>query len=99
MREPLPLAARTAFDFLKGGGDAAGKTYDGAFRQAGEVETDAYLRRAYRDFAALTASGEFFVLAELLLRPLLEAIPAKAKSEAAHSERAAKADKTAGAAA
>jgi exodeoxyribonuclease V gamma subunit len=99
MREPLPLAARTAFDFLKGGGDAAGKTYEGAFRQAGEGKTDVYLRRAYRDYAALTASGEFFVLAELLLRPLLEAIPAKAKSEAAHSERAAKADKTAGAAA
>jgi hypothetical protein len=27
------------------------KTYEGAFRQAGECETDAYLRRAYPDFA------------------------------------------------
>lgn len=97
MREPLPLAARSAFDFLKGGSDAAGKTYAGAFRQAGEVESDPYLRRAYPDFAALTASGEFFALAELLLRPLLEAIPARAKGEAGNSERAAKADKTAGA--
>ncbi len=80
MREPLPLAARAGFDFLKGGGDAARKTYEGAFQQAGEVETDAYLRRAYPDFAALTASGQFSDLADSLLRPLLDAIPVSNKT-------------------
>ena len=75
MRRPLPLAARTAFVWLREGRDAAARCYDGAFRQIGEARTDAYLRRVYPDFAALTADGEFFQLAETLLRPLHAALP------------------------
>jgi exodeoxyribonuclease V gamma subunit len=75
MRRPLPLAARTAFDWLKGGdANAAAKTYEGAFKQTGEVQTDPYLARAFPNFAALSESGEFAVLAETLVRPLFDAI-------------------------
>ncbi|EXI78370.1 MAG: Exodeoxyribonuclease V gamma chain [Candidatus Accumulibacter appositus] len=92
MREPLPLAARTAFDFLKAGPDKARETYEGSsWQPSGERQTDAYLLRAFRDFAALTASGEFKTLAERLLRPLLEAIPAKARGETANGAQAGKA--------
>ena len=77
MRRPLPLAAKSAFAWLKAGdASAALKVYEGGFNQKGEVETDPYLARAYPDFAALTASGEFADLAETLLRPLYEAMPA-----------------------
>jgi hypothetical protein len=72
----LPLAARTAFDYLKAGRRRGAQDLRRRFQQPGEVETDAYLKRAYPDFDALTANGEFTMLAETLLRPLLEAIPA-----------------------
>jgi exodeoxyribonuclease V gamma subunit len=78
MRRPLPLAAKTAFEWLKGGNeDAARKVYEGAYKQKGEVETDAYLARAYPDFDALCASGEFAAWAETLLRPLYLAMHAE----------------------
>ena len=83
MRRPLPLAARTAFAYLKGGDDAAHKEYESAYEYRGEVDTDAYLKRAYPDFAALLANGEFHALAETLLRPLFEAILASQGSRAA----------------
>jgi len=56
--------------------DAARVTYDGAGRQQGERETNAYLYRAYPDFSALAATGEFERLAVALLLPLHRAIPA-----------------------
>jgi exodeoxyribonuclease V gamma subunit len=75
---PLPLAAKTAFEWLKAGdASKARTTYEGGFNQTGEVQMDAYLARAYPDFDALCASGEFGTLAETLLRPLYEAIPAE----------------------
>lgn len=83
MRQPLPLAVRTAFAWLRTGDpDTARHTYEGGAYQTGEVETDACLGRAYPDFTALTASGEFYELAERLLRPLGDAIPAKAEGQA-----------------
>jgi exodeoxyribonuclease V gamma subunit len=54
--------------------------YEGANKKKGEVETNAYLQRAYPDFNALSASGEFADLAETLLRPLQHAMPAKGKT-------------------
>jgi len=82
MRRPLPLAVRTAFAWLRTGDpDTARHTYEGGAYQTGEVETDACLGRAYPDFTALTASGEFYELAERLLRPLTNAIPAKAEGQ------------------
>jgi exodeoxyribonuclease V gamma subunit len=56
--------------------EAARLTYDGAGRQPGERDTNAYLYRAYPDFRALAASGEFETLALALLLPLHRAIPA-----------------------
>ncbi len=75
MCRPLPLAVKTAFEWLKGQkADAARKTYEGGYRQMGEVETDASLARVYPDFAALAARGEFSDWAEALLGPLFAAL-------------------------
>ena len=90
MRRPLPLAAKTAFAWLKGADPlTTGKVYDGAFKQTGECATDAYLARAYPDFAALCASGEFAMLAETLLRPLLDAIDAAGRTPISSTEQQA----------
>jgi exodeoxyribonuclease V gamma subunit len=67
--------------------DAARITYEGAGRQQGERDTNAYLYRAYPDFSALAATGEFERLAVALLLPLHRAIPAsssKSKSTPTH---------------
>lgn len=76
MQRPLPLAARTAFTWLRGGKDAMGSAqaaYEGGYHQTGEVERSLYLGYCYPDFSALTASGEFTELATRLLKPLHEA--------------------------
>ena len=68
--------------------DAARVTYEGAGRQQGERDTNAYLYRAYPDFGALSATGEFERLAVALLLPLHRAIPAsssKSKSTTTHA--------------
>jgi exodeoxyribonuclease V gamma subunit len=44
----------------------------------GEVESSPYLQRVWPDFAALSASGEFAHLAEILLRRLYQATFARA---------------------
>ena len=84
LRHPLPLATRTAFAWLKGGGNpgAARQTYEGGYNQQGEVETDPYLARVYSDYAALTADGTFTRLAETLYGPLLAALPAATSKQA-----------------
>ncbi len=79
---PLPLAVKTAFGWLAdisgGSKNSAPTIYDGdGYAFAGEVESSPYLQRAWPDYAALTASGEFARLAETLLRPLYEATFAK----------------------
>lgn len=75
MRRPLPLAAKTAFEWLKAGNEsAARKVYEGGYQQTGEVESDAYLARVYPGFDALAGDGEFGQWAEALLRPLYEAM-------------------------
>lgn len=77
MCRPLPLAVRSGFVFLEQGEERAGKTYEGDANQLGEVASSPYLQRAYPDFAALSASGEFARLAADLLGPLLRLIHAK----------------------
>jgi exodeoxyribonuclease V gamma subunit len=90
MRRPLPLAVRTAFCWLKGGDAfAATKTYEGTYGKKGEVETDPYLARAFPDFAALYEGGEFALLAETLLRPLVDAMPVGASAPPRSSQRQA----------
>ena len=64
--------------------DAARIVYEGASRQHGERDLSAYLQRAYPDFGALVASGEFAALALELLLPLHRAIPAASKSRNAN---------------
>ncbi|PLZ02996.1 exodeoxyribonuclease V subunit gamma [Burkholderia sp. WAC0059] len=60
--------------------DVARLVYEGAPRQAGERDTNVFLRRAWPDFEALSASGEFDALARELLLPLHRAIPVASKS-------------------
>jgi exodeoxyribonuclease V gamma subunit len=83
MRRPLPLAVRTAFVWLnKADQGATLKAYEGTENSIGEVQTDAYQQRAYPDYAALCRSGEFYTLAEALLRPLQQAIHVNESSAA-----------------
>ena len=90
-RRPLPLAVKTAFAWLSqwpptdDGKAATGARlrYEGDAFTAGEISNNAYLRRAYPDFAALHASGEFARLAESLLQPLYQAVFAHASPQAA----------------
>ncbi len=72
MRRPLALAVKTAFIFLEKPQDAR-KTYEGAFKLTGEVETSPYLQRTWPDFASLSANGEFERLAGQLLGTLYQA--------------------------
>ena len=80
LRRPLPLATKTAFAWLRQGGDpgAPRLAYEGGHNFQGEVATDPYLARVYSDYAALTADGDFARLADTLFRPLLAALPAPA---------------------
>ncbi|WP_238936477.1 exodeoxyribonuclease V subunit gamma [Pseudomonas typographi] len=67
MREPLPVACKTAFAWLQADaeGDAehalekARETYEGNYTVAGEVAGSFALRRAYPDFDSLLASERF----------------------------------------
>ncbi|WP_366144048.1 hypothetical protein [Candidatus Accumulibacter sp. ACC012] len=99
MREPLPLAARTAFDFLKGGGDAAGKTYEGAFPASGRGQDRRLSAACLSRLCGADCKRRVFCPRRASLAAPARGDSRQAKSEAAHSERAAKADKTAGAAA
>ncbi|MCB1955186.1 MAG: exodeoxyribonuclease V subunit gamma, partial [Rhodocyclaceae bacterium] len=85
MRRPLPLAVKAAFEWLRAmppeapprspqdkAFAAARKTYEGDAWNVGERDRCAALARAWPDFDALWASGEFGDLAVALLRPLRE---------------------------
>jgi exodeoxyribonuclease V gamma subunit len=97
MRRPLPLAVETGVEWLFASnaiGDsgkpqqdpaaavkAARDKYDGGY-WPGEAAKSASLGRAYPDFDALSASGEFATLAVMLLGPLILAVKKKDKDKA-----------------
>ncbi|CAE6774066.1 exodeoxyribonuclease V subunit gamma [Paraburkholderia nemoris] len=54
---------------------------DGIGYVQGEVEQSASLRRAYPDFDSLSTSGEFALLAETLLKPLIDAVKKNAGAD------------------
>ncbi|WP_297907674.1 exodeoxyribonuclease V subunit gamma [Thiomonas sp.] len=66
---PLPCAARTAVEHLRGG--AARRVYEGSRHARGEAE-DPSLARLYPDFDALCADGRFEDLAQRLFQPILD---------------------------
>ncbi|MBF7730735.1 exodeoxyribonuclease V subunit gamma [Pseudomonas sp. N040] len=73
MCQPLPLACKTAFAWLAAADsdadkamDEARKAFEGAYQRRGEVQDSPALRRAYADFDALCADGQFARLAEQL---------------------------------
>ncbi len=69
MREPLPIACKSAFAWLEeakeGGEDnnsaseKARETFEGGYMRSGEADSSFALRRAYADFDQLCASGHF----------------------------------------
>ena len=69
MNAPLPLPLRTALAWVAGG-DAA-STYEGSFRQEGEV-VDPSLARIYPDFETLAEDGRFEALAHAVCAPLAD---------------------------
>lgn len=75
---PLPLESGTALCWLQRRDkpdalSSAARLYDNDnFNQSARVKTAAYCGRVYADFQALSASEEFFQLAELLYSPLLQ---------------------------
>lgn len=87
LQRPLPWAARSAFAWLEKGGTpqagcdgdaarAARSAYEGGFKTRGERDDSPYLLRAWPDFDALWAGGEFAQWTERLLRPLYDAVEA-----------------------
>ncbi|WP_018989375.1 exodeoxyribonuclease V subunit gamma [Aromatoleum toluclasticum] len=93
LTRPLPLAAQTAFAWIgKGGrpdtpkdsdaGREARIAFDGdGFMRQGERAYSVYLARTWPDFDALWAGGEFARLADMLLRPLYDAVGASRGSK------------------
>lgn len=74
MCRPLPLAVKTAFVWLRTDDETKTRSaYEGGY-SSGEVDSCAYLQRAYPNFQALSTSGEFYELANNLLRPLYLAV-------------------------
>jgi exodeoxyribonuclease V gamma subunit len=69
MREPLPVACKSAFAWLEEAGEGgedndatsekARETFEGGYMRTGEAESSFALRRAYADFDQLCASGHF----------------------------------------
>ncbi|VCU69719.1 RecBCD enzyme subunit RecC [Pigmentiphaga humi] len=80
MREPPPVAVRSAFAWLAELPDReaaraqARKTFEGTQAAAGENSRDPYLARQYPDFDALWADGGFAAWAETLYLPLVETV-------------------------
>lgn len=85
--KPLPLAIKTGFKWLESGGqvirdqldpsqidaaDKARKVYEPGFDSPGEVGLSPYLKLAYPDFEALWSKGDFSLLCDELLQPLLQ---------------------------
>ena len=88
LTRPLPLAVGTGFVWLEKGGRGDGPPFDAAVEAAraryedsdsergnySERDRNAYLARAFADFQALAADGEFARLADALLRPSMDAL-------------------------
>jgi exodeoxyribonuclease V gamma subunit len=78
LQRPLPFAVLPACAWMKGGDlEAARACYEEHDPDNGkfaERERNAYLARAFPDFEALWADGEFAQWAQALLRPLADAL-------------------------
>lgn len=102
LRRPLPLAVRSAFAWLDEGGASAGPDDAAAWEAAracfedgdtgsgrpGERDANAYLARAFVNFQALWADGEFAQWALALLAPLDAALQ-RADDKPGKGQRAA----------
>ncbi|WP_205340234.1 exodeoxyribonuclease V subunit gamma [Denitrificimonas caeni] len=74
LNAPIPVALKTAMDFLKNQSDGKAKSvYEGGFQSAGEVQHSAALARQYPSYADLIADETFAEWAELLYGSLFNA--------------------------
>ncbi len=74
LNSPIPVALKTAMDFLKNQTDSkAQSTYEGGYQTTGEVQQSAALARQYPTYADLTADETFAQWAELLYGSLFNA--------------------------
>lgn len=74
LNEPIPVALKTAMDFLKNQSDGKAKSvYEGGFQSAGEVQQSAALARQFPSYADLIADETFGEWAELLYGSLFNA--------------------------
>lgn len=74
LNAPIPVALKTAMDFLKNQQDAKAKeVYEGSFKSTGEVQQSAALARQYPTYADLVADETFPEWAQLLYGSLFEA--------------------------
>lgn len=74
LNAPIPVALKTAMDFLKNQSDGKAKdVYQGGFQSVGEVQQSAALARQYPSYADLIADETFAEWAELLYGSLFNA--------------------------
>ena len=85
MTSPLPLNIKTGFAFIesmkennniKKADSVAREKYEGDSYNESELDRDIYLRRAYPTYASLSAGNKFANLANILLKPVLDAVSA-----------------------
>jgi exodeoxyribonuclease V gamma subunit len=77
MNTPLPLPLKTALAFAAV--EDAVERYEGGYMSRGDVE-DTCLGRMFPDYEALTADGQFEVLANQIYKPLLEWVKVHVKA-------------------
>ena len=74
LNQPIPVAFKTAMDYLKNQSTSKAKAvYEGSFQAAGEVQQSAALARQYPSFTELLADETFAEWASMLYGSLLEA--------------------------
>lgn len=74
LNAPLPVALKTAMDFLKNQSDDKAKAvYEGGFNSSGEVQNSAALARQFPTFTDLQACGDFSLWAQQLYGSLFNA--------------------------
>lgn len=74
LNAPLPIALKTAMEYLKSSSDDKAKAvYEGTYNLSGEVQSNPALARQFASYADLQADGRFTVWADTLYSALFSA--------------------------